>query len=193
MGEILQLLAHLQVFAVNVATNPNPDALVLTGSTICVSPGGNGTITSSTSVTGINYQLYNSSNTAVQSAKPGTGSALTWTNLIAGNSYYVIGTNTTTTCTSNSNSVNVATTPNPTALTLTGSVICVLPGGNGTISSTSSVNNVSYQLFDSNDTAVQSAKSGDGVALTWTNLNAKKRILCNCYQCKEIVLSKVML
>ncbi|CAM3626591.1 gliding motility-associated C-terminal domain-containing protein [Flavobacterium chungbukense] len=157
---------------VNVATNPNPDALVLTGSTICVSPGGNGTITSSTSATGINYQLYNSSNTAVQSAKSGNGSALTWTNLAAGTGYYVIGTNTTTTCSSTSNSVNVATTLNPTALVLTGSVICVSPGGNGTISSTTSVNNVSYQLFDSSDVTVQSAKSGNGSALTWTNLTA---------------------
>ncbi|MBB4800211.1 gliding motility-associated-like protein [Flavobacterium nitrogenifigens] len=157
---------------VNVATNPNPDALVLTGSTICVSPGGNGTITSSTSANGINYQLYNSSNVAVQSAKSGNGSALTWTNLAAGTNYYVIGTNATTTCSSTSNTANVATTLNPTALALTGSVICVSPGGNGSISSSTSVNNVNYQLFDSNDVAIQSAKSGNGSALTWTNLNA---------------------
>ncbi|RXM45725.1 hypothetical protein BOW57_03800, partial [Flavobacterium sp. YO64] len=89
-----------------------PAALALTGSTICVSPGGNGTITSSTSVSGVNYQLYNSSNTAVQGSIPGTGSGLTWSNLIAGNGYYVTATNASN-CSTNSNTVNVATTPNP--------------------------------------------------------------------------------
>ncbi|WP_264536225.1 HYR domain-containing protein [Flavobacterium sp. N1736] len=157
---------------VNITTTPNPVALTLTGSSICVSPGGNGTITSSTSATGINYQLYNSGNTAVQTAKSGTGSALSWTGLAAGNGYYVIATNTSTTCTSTSSTVNITTTPNPVVLILTGSSICVSPGGNGTITSSTSETGISYQLFNSGNTAVQTAKSGTGSALSWTGLAA---------------------
>ncbi|KAF2511958.1 T9SS type B sorting domain-containing protein [Flavobacterium foetidum] len=94
-------------------TVSNPTALSLTGSTICASPGNNGAITSGTSVTGINYQLYNSSNTAVQSAKAGTGASLSWTGLAGANGYYVIGTNATTGCFSTSNVVNVAVNATP--------------------------------------------------------------------------------
>ncbi|QSW90622.1 gliding motility-associated C-terminal domain-containing protein [Flavobacterium endoglycinae] len=158
----------------SVSTTPKAItvALALTGSTICVSPGGNGTITSSTSASGVNYQLYNSSNTVVQTAKAGTGSALTWSGLAAGTGYYVIGTNTSTSCSSTSNTVNVATTANPTALGLTGSTICVSPGGDGTITSSTSVSGVNYQLFNASNTAVQASKSGTGAALTWSGLTA---------------------
>jgi hypothetical protein len=157
--------------AVNVATTANPTALVLTGSTICASPGSNGTITSSTSVSGVSYQLYNSSNATVQSAKSGTGSGLSWTGLSAGNGYYVIATNAAT-CTATSSAVNVSTTANPTALVLTGSTICASPGGNGTITSSTSVSGVSYQLYNSSNATVQSAKSGTGSGLSWTGLSA---------------------
>ncbi len=158
---------------VNVLTTANPAALILTGSTICVSPGGNGTITSSTSVNGVSYQLYNSSNAPVQGAQAGNGSGLTWTGLSAGNGYYVIGTNLTTSCVSlASNIANVLTTINPVALLLTGSTICVSPGGNGTITSTTSVSGVSYQLYNSSNAPVQGAQAGNGSGLTWTGLSA---------------------
>ncbi|QKJ62456.1 Calx-beta domain-containing protein [Flavobacterium sp. M31R6] len=156
---------------VNVSTTPNPTALSLTGSTICVSPGSNGTITSTTSVSGVTYQLYNSGNVAVQSAKAGTGSGLTWSSLPAGNGYYVVATNAAL-CTATSGTVNVSTTPNPTALSLTGSTICVSPGSNGTITSTTSVSGVTYQLYNSGNVAVQSAKAGTGSGLTWSSLPA---------------------
>ena len=157
--------------AVNVSTTPNPIALVLTGSTICVSPGSNGTITSGTSVAGVSYQLYNSANVTVQAAKAGTGSGLTWSGLAAGNGYYVIATNAAT-CTATSTAVNVSTTPNPTALVLTGSTICVSPGRNGTITSGTSVAGVSYQLYNSANATVQAAKAGTGSGLTWSGLAA---------------------
>ena len=156
---------------VNVSTYPNPVALALTGSTICTSPGGNGTITSTTSVSGVNYQLYDGGNNPVQSAKAGTGSGLTWSGLAAGNGYYVIGTDSHT-CTSTSNAVNVSTYTNPVALALTGSTICTSPGGNGTITSTTSVSGVSYQLYTSGGNPVQSAQAGTGSGLTWSGLAA---------------------
>jgi sugar lactone lactonase YvrE len=86
-----------------------PSALVLTGSTICTSPGGNGTITSSASENLVDYQLYDADNTPIQSSKAGTGAGLTWTGLVAGNGYYVIGTNAVP-ITSTSNIVDVSTT-----------------------------------------------------------------------------------
>ncbi|WP_370637867.1 T9SS sorting signal type C domain-containing protein [Flavobacterium wongokense] len=159
--------------AVNVSANANPTALVLTGSTICASPGDDGTITSSTSQTGVNYQLYNSSNVAIQAVLPGTGSALTWTDLDAGNGYYVVATNATTGCiSSNSNAVNVTTTANPAALVITGSTICASPGDNGTITSTTSVAGIEYQLIDDADEEVGDPIIGTGAALSFTNVPA---------------------
>ena len=90
-----------------------PQPLSLTGSAACA--GTTGTITSSTSVSGLSYQLYNSSNVAVQTAQTGTGSALTWSNIPIGNGYYVVTTNTSTQCTATSTPVNVTSVPNPTA------------------------------------------------------------------------------
>jgi len=159
--------------AFTVTVNALPIALVLTGSTICASPGGNGTITSGTSVLGINYQLYNSSNATVQASQAGTGSGLTWSGLATGNGYYVIGTNATTSCISpSSNAVNIATNPNPIALVLTGSTICASPGGNGTITSGTSVIGINYQLYNSSNATVQAAKAGTGSGLTWSGLAA---------------------
>ncbi len=91
-----------------ITVNPLPTALVLTGSLTCA--GTTGSITSSTSVIGVEYQLYNSSNAPVGAALSGTGSGLTWSSIAIGNGYYVKATNTSTTCVSaNSNAVNVGT------------------------------------------------------------------------------------
>ncbi len=159
--------------SVNVGTYTNPIALVLTGSTICTSPGGNGTITSSTSVSGVTYQLYNSSDVTVGGTKAGSGSGLTWSSLSAGTGYYVKGTDDAHSCVSPaSNAVDVSTYTNPIALVLTGSTICVSPGGDGTIMSTASVVGVGYQLFNSSNGSVQTAKSGTGAGLTWSGLAA---------------------
>ena len=100
---------------VNVTNVANPAALVLTGSTVCATPGNNGTITSTTSEAGVNYQLYDSGNLEVGNPIAGTGSGLLWTGISVSNGYYIVGTNTTTTCSSaNSNAVNVTSTANPT-------------------------------------------------------------------------------
>jgi len=109
-----------------------PAALSLTGSTICTSPGGNGTITSDTSGIEISYQLYNSSNATVQSAQAGTGSGLTWSTLAAGTGYYVIATNAEN-CTAISNTVDVATYANPTITTGgTAAAVCYSVSGQTT-------------------------------------------------------------
>ncbi|WP_333599985.1 beta strand repeat-containing protein, partial [Flavobacterium sp.] len=158
--------------AVTLTVNPLPTILLLTGNTICASPGGNGIIASTTSQVGVNYQLYNSGNATIQSAKAGTGSALTWSTLAAGNGYYVVGTNATTGCFSTSGGVNVSANANPIALVLTGSTICTSPGGEGLITSSTSQTGVDYQLYDSSNAMIQTSQSGSGSTLTWTDLIA---------------------
>ena len=107
-----------------VTVNTLPVALVLTGSTVC--SGVTTTITSSTSVSGINYQLYNSSAATVGSAVPGTGSGLTWSGVAAGTGYYVIGTNATTSCVSaSSNLVNVVVNSLPSVSITGSSSVCI--------------------------------------------------------------------
>ena len=134
---------------VSVTVNAAPAVLTLTGSTICTSPGGNGTITSSTSATGVNYQLYNGSAVAQGSALAGTGSGLSWSALAAGTGYYVIGTNSTTSCTSKSSTVNVSTYTNPAATAISNSPVCqgsplTLTGGPGSMTTYSWTGPLSY-------------------------------------------------
>ena len=157
---------------VTLTINSKPVVLSISGSTICASPDGNGTITSTTSQSGVSYQLYNSGNSTVQDAKAGTGSGLTWTGLSSGNGYYIIGTNSTTNCSSTSNSVNISTTSNPVTLILTGDIICTSPGGDGNIVSTTSENGVNYQLYNAGNTPVQSAQAGTGAGIEWSSLTA---------------------
>jgi len=95
-----------------VSVNYTPTALSLTGNTFCITPAGVGTITSTTSETGVSYQLYDAGNVAVQSPQDGTGSGLTWSNITPGTGYYVIG-SATDNCTSTSNAVDVLTYPVP--------------------------------------------------------------------------------
>jgi gliding motility-associated-like protein/uncharacterized repeat protein (TIGR01451 family) len=145
-----------------VTVNSLPVALSLTGSTICVSPGGNGTISSSTSVSGVNYQLYDSSNTAIQSAKAGNGSALEWTNLSAANGYYVIATNASS-CTSKSNVVNITTNPNPT-ISIGGTLTACLTTTLTTTTNASSPNYVWYKnnVVISDETSSSLVVNSDG-------------------------------
>ncbi|MDZ4330660.1 MAG: hypothetical protein U0945_08760, partial [Flavobacterium sp.] len=100
-------VADESIATVNI--NPTPIALVLTGSTICVSDPGTGTVSSTTSELGVTYQL-RIGTTPVQAPQPGTGSALTWINLDAGTNYNVVSTGPApTNCPGSSNSVDVAT------------------------------------------------------------------------------------
>lgn len=157
---------------VSLTINALPATLVLSTNAICANPGGNGTITSTTSVVGVIYQLFNSANAMVQAAKAGTGSALIWTGLVAGNGYYVVGTRTSTSCSSTSSTVNIISNPNPLPLALTGSAICANPGDDGTITSSTSASGVNYQLYDGANNPVQALQAGTGAALSWIGLNA---------------------
>ncbi|MFN8314650.1 MAG: RHS repeat-associated core domain-containing protein [Cyclobacteriaceae bacterium] len=111
--------------------------------------GGTGvTITSTTSVVGINYQLQLGT-TAVGTAKAGTGSSLTWTNITtAGTTYNVKATNATTGCVSaNSSNVTVTINPLPTStFTVSGGTVCAPGTITVGLSGSQSGANFSYQL-----------------------------------------------
>ena len=82
-----------------------PDALVLTANPYCDGATG-GSIVSTTSQVGYNYQLYKSDGTPVNGLKAGTGSAITWANIPAG-TYYVSGVGKLADCKSTSTNVTV--------------------------------------------------------------------------------------
>jgi hypothetical protein len=102
-------------------------------------------------VSGVSYQLYNSANSPVQSAKAGTGSGLTWSALPAGNGYYAIGTGAApTNCTSaNSNSVNVTVTSNPAKPTVTITEPSLCGSATGTLTVTNPVVGATYTVTQS--------------------------------------------
>jgi len=122
-------LKDFPVAPIQINLKLNPDDLVLTGSSICANDANAGTVTSTTSKSGINYQLYNSLNAPVQSAKIGSGSGLTWTGLTTG-IYHVISMDPSLTviCPGGSNSATVNIFANPTASDSHTNVLC--NGGN---------------------------------------------------------------
>ena len=149
--------------AVAITTTPNPVALVLTGSTICFSPGDNGTITSSTSVSGVDYQLFDNNDDEVGTPLSGTGSGLMWTNLIPDTGYYVVGTNATFCDSPSSNTVDILTTPNPANKTVAVASSSVCEGSGTNVTVAISVNTVTYQLRNnSGNTNIGSPVTGTG-------------------------------
>jgi hypothetical protein len=167
--------SQLQTGSASITINPLPVIYTLTGSAICASAPNTGIITLNNSETGVSYQLKDGSNNNVQSAKTGTsGTALTWTGLAAGNGYYVVATGASpTNCSSQTSAINITSVTNPAVYMLTGSSICALSPNTGIITLSNSETGVSYQLKDSGNNDVQSAKTGTtGTALTWTSLAA---------------------
>jgi hypothetical protein len=95
---------------ITTAVNALPAALSVTGSTYCeysnlVPNTTYGTVTSTSSVSGVDYELYDSNGVVPNSVISGTVSALTWTGLEAATGYTVIGVNTTTGCEGTSSAV----------------------------------------------------------------------------------------
>ncbi len=154
----------------------SPSVFTLSGNSICASAANTGIITLSNSVSGVSYQLKKASdNSTVQAAQSGTGSALQWTALPAGVSYYVEATGAApTNCTSTTSNASVTQVANPTVYTLSGNSICSANPNTGVITLSNSQTGVSYQLKKSSDNSdVQSPQSGsNGNALNWTGLPA---------------------
>jgi hypothetical protein len=161
---------------VTVNVVANPVAYTLSGNQICSADGNVGVLTLSNSQTGVSYQLKKSSDDSNEgAAKSGTGSALEWTGITPGVSYYVVATGAApTSCTSSSNSASVTGGASPTVYALSGNSICSSAPNTGVITLANSQTGVSYQLKKASDNSnVQSAQSGtNGTALQWTGLAA---------------------
>lgn len=161
--------------SVSLTVVSRPSIYTLSGNSICASAPNTGVITLSNSQSGVSYQLKKQSdNSDVQSAKSGTGSSLQWTSLPAAVSYYVVATGASpTSCTSQTSTASVSEVANPTAYTLSGNSICSSAPNTGVITLSNSQSGVSYQLKKQSDNStVQSAKSGTGSSLQWTGLPA---------------------
>ena len=90
---------------ITTVVNTTPAALSITGSTYCSHTNAlpnttYGSITSSNSLAGISYTLFNVNGDEVYTYA-GTGSALVWTGVVANSGYYVTGENTSTGCVGN--------------------------------------------------------------------------------------------
>jgi len=180
---------------VSLTNNVLPMPLELSGSTICFLPGGNGTISSSTSVNGVNYQLYNSANSPLQPSQSGTGSGLVWSNLSAGSDYYVIATDNAHSCTSSSNTADISTYLNPTTPSQT--IDCSQGFGNAVITVTNptgtgigySLDNGTYQtgvIFTgvTNGSHTISVRNASGC----TTIGNSFTVSCGCINGPTLVL-----
>ncbi|MFM2315890.1 MAG: hypothetical protein RLZZ155_222, partial [Bacteroidota bacterium] len=85
-----------------------PAQLSLSSSSFC-NNGETAVVSSTTSETGMTYELYDTNGAVSNSSKAGTGSALSWTGLNSG-VYYVVGTNNLGGCTTTSSSITLTAT-----------------------------------------------------------------------------------
>ncbi|HVT84949.1 MAG TPA: T9SS type A sorting domain-containing protein, partial [Chitinophagaceae bacterium] len=162
--------------AARLLVNSLPEVYTLTASPACASTPNTGSITLSSSQSGVRYQLKNGSNANIQAAKNGNGSSLTWTGLGAGNGYYVVATRISTGCTSQTSTVDITTVSIATVGPITGNTtVCVgsttqlsdaTPGGTW-ISS-----NPSRATVNSNGLVTAISSTGGGVTITYRVTNA---------------------
>jgi hypothetical protein len=160
---------------VTVTVAALPVAYTLSGNSICSSDGNVGVLTLSNSQSGVSYQLKKSSDNSNNGpAKTGTGSAIEWTGITPGVSYYVEATGAVpTSCKSTTGPASVTGGASPTVYTLSGNSICSSAPNTGIITLSNSQSGVSYQLKKvSDNSTVQSAKAGTDAALQWTGVAA---------------------
>ena len=129
----------------------SPEDFLLTGNAICSLQSLNsGIITINTSEIGVDYQLYNASNTKVQGVREGTGLELIWSNLSAGMGYYVIATNTDGCTTTRSIDILTKQNPPPPIASVTVQPTCLVPTGTIVVSVPTPGANVEYTLTGNN-------------------------------------------
>jgi hypothetical protein len=139
------------------------------GGSYCAGTAG-AVITMDGSETGVNYQLYNGT-VAAGSVVSGTGSAIDFGMLPAGN-YTAQAVNATTSCTSNmSGTATVTMNTLPTAFAVTGGGGYCSDAAGVAVGLSGSQNNVSYQLYNG-ATVSGSAVAGNGSAISFGNKTA---------------------
>ena len=149
-----------------VTVSPLPSVFAVTGGgSYCANASGL-TVGLSSSQSGVNYQLYNGT-TAVGTATPGTGSAITFGMESASGAYTVVATDATTGCTSNmtgGGAIAVAILPAPTAYDVTGGGAYCAGSSGVSVTLSHSNTNINYQLF-ANGTATGSLMAGTGTSI----------------------------
>ena len=138
--------------------------------------------------------MYDSSDAAVQSAKNGTGSGLTWSNLSAGTGYYVIATGAApTSCTSTSALVNVVQNQTPVLVITTPPTPCT-PGTTdltaAAVTSNSSLpagTTLSYYK-DNNGIIGTQITSAEAAAVSAGTYWIKATSLANCTDAKSVII-----
>ncbi len=145
-----------------VTENPLPSPFAVQGSgEYCQGEDGL-TISLSGSETGVDYQLFDEEGATVGTSVSGTGSAISWTNVIDG-TYNVVAVNNISNCENEmAGQVTIVVNPTPnTTMTLTGDTITV--GNDAEIILDNSTQQVLYSLYfyETND-PVNVARTGDG-------------------------------
>ena len=157
--------------SVTVTQSSNPTIFNVTGGgTYCQGATGL-TVTLSGSETGINYQLFKNG-TPSGSPVNGTGSALTWTNLLNGN-YTVTATYISSPyCALNMNgTVVISQSSSPVVFNLSGGGSYCVGSSGSSVSLSNSQTGVNYQI-KKNGVDLGSALSGTGSTLVWNNLTS---------------------
>jgi len=153
-----------------VTVNSLP-ALFTVGGSGAICSGSNTSVSLSGSQTGVNYQLV--LGTTNQGAPiAGTGSALSFPNLVSAGTYTVVAMNTSTGCkqTMTGNAV-ISINPLPTSFTVGGGGAICTPGIGVTITLSGSQTGVNYQLM-MGTASVGSAVPGNGSTINFPNQNA---------------------
>ncbi len=148
-----------------VTVNPLPTAYTVTGGGAYCSGGTGVTIGLNSSASGVNYQLFNGSS-AVGSALPGTGVALSFGPITAPGSYTIQATNTSTDCIANmSGGASISLNPLPSSFTVTGGGPYCFGGSGVNVGLSGSVSGATYQLY--NYSTLIGAASGTGAPINF--------------------------
>ncbi len=147
-----------------IIINPLPPVHTVTGGGSYCSGGTGKTVSINGSNTGISYQLYNNTTTALGSPVPGTGSAINFGLQTLAGSYTVVGTDNTTGCTRTMPGVaTIVVNTTPTAFTVTGGGLYCDGSGGRHIGISGSNAGVHYQLY--NGSTLVSTVTGAGSSI----------------------------
>lgn len=150
-----------------VSVVPKPDIYNVTGGGVICSGDAGVHIGLDWSLYGINYQLYNSSGTAIGSPVGGSTSALDFGLINTAGTYTVVATNASTGCQSNmAGSATVTVNPLPTTYAVTGGGTTCENSMAVSVGLANSQSGISYQLYNGSS-ATGSPVTGTGAAISF--------------------------
>ncbi len=159
---------------VSIGLYPQPQPFSVSGGDTICSFGGSisATVTLSGSELGVNYHLYRSGNLPTGAPLPGTGLALSFTNVTTPGVYTVKAVNPVTTCqTDMTDSAVVVLAPNPTAFNVTGGGSFCDGAAGVVIGLDSSETGFVYQLLQAGVVPAAPPVTGTGSAVSFASVN----------------------